>query len=159
MNKEEILTALEDEREHFLEVIEGLSDEEMVEAGVVGPWSVKDTLAHLSRWEAELVKILWQAKQGQRPTSIHFTHPDIDEVNAHWYQEMHARPLAQVLEDFHGVRNQTVRRVEALSDKDLTDPKRYAWLDNRPLSEWIEADSYGHEAEHAAQIQAWRERK
>jgi hypothetical protein len=159
MEKKEILSALDEEREQFLEAIEGLSEAKMVEAGVVGEWSVKDIMAHLSRWEAELVKLLWQAKQGQRPTTIHFTSPDIDEVNSRWYQEMGDRSLERVLEDFHGVRNQTIRRVESLSDKDLSDPKRYAWLEGRPLIEWIKADSFGHEAEHAEQIHRWRSEK
>lgn len=156
MNKGEVLTALDEGREKFLEIIEGLSEAEMVEAGVVGDWSVKDIMAHLSRWEAELVKLLWQARQGQKPTTIHFSSLEVDEVNSQWHREMRDRPLERVLDDFHGVRTQTIRRVEAFSDKDLTDPKRYAWLDGSPLWAWIKADSFGHESEHAEQIQKWK---
>jgi hypothetical protein len=156
MTKSEILTALNEGRERFLEAIEDLTPDQMKETGVVGEWSVKDILVHLTRWEAELVKLLWQASQGQKPTSAHFSSSSVDDLNARWYQESRSRPLERILEDFHGVRAQTVRRVEDFSDEDLTDPKRYLWLNDAPLWEWIAGDSFEHEAEHGAQIRAWR---
>lgn len=158
MNKAEILTALEAGREDFLELIEDLSEEEMEQPRVVEDWSVKDILAHLARWEAELVRLLWQARQGEKPTTIHFTSVKIDEINARWYAESKERPLERVLEDFHGVRNQTIRRVETFSNKDLTDPNRFPWLGGEPLTKWIAGDSFEHEAEHAAHIRGWRAR-
>lgn len=156
MTKSEILTALNEGRERFLEAIEDLTPDQMKETGVVGEWSVKDILVHLTRWEAELVKLLWQSSQGQKPTSAQFSSSSVDDLNARWYRESRSRPLELILEDFHGVRTQTVRRVEEFSDDELTDPKRYPWLNNTPLWEWIAGDSFEHEAEHGAQIRAWR---
>lgn len=157
MTKKEILERLESEREHFLDVLEGLSDEDLEKPGVVGEWSIKDILIHLSRWEAELVKLLFQARQGQKPTTIHFSQLDVDATNQQWYKESHLRPLHMALDDFHAVRNQTILRVEAFSDRDLTDPNRFSWAEKRPLEEWIASDSFGHESEHIEQITAWRQ--
>jgi hypothetical protein len=156
MKKEELVEALENERENFLDAIDGLSDEDLEEPGVMQDWSIKDLLAHLTLWEAELIKLLWQAKQGQKPNSVHFNNMDIDELNARWKKEMQDRTLERVMADFHSIRNQTIRRVEAFSDKDLNDANRYPWLKNRPLWEWIAGDSFEHEAEHRQQILAWR---
>jgi hypothetical protein len=156
MTKDEVFEALEDEREKFLEAIEGLSDAAMQEPGVNGEWSVKDILSHLIAWEAEQVKLLWQAKQGIQPSSVHFSNKSVDELNAAWYAEFQARPLDRILADFQAVRKQTERRIDAFSDKDLNDPQRYVWLKNFPLWEWVANDSFKHEAEHAAQIRAWR---
>jgi len=156
MNKNELLVQLEKSREEFLEAIDGLSEEEMQAPGVTGAWSIKDILIHLARWEAELIKLLWQARQGLRPTSAHFSGEDVDTINARWYSESQDRSLQSALEDFHGVRNQTIRRAEEITEKELNDAHRLAWLKSRPLWEWIESDSFGHEAEHAAEIIAWR---
>lgn len=156
MDKEELIRALEGGREAFLDSVEGLSDEEMVAESVFDDWTVKDILAHLTMWEAELVKLLWQARQGQKPTSVHFAEVSMDEQNAKWHRRNKDRPLERVLGDYHGVRPQTIRRVEAFSDRDLTDPKRYAWLEGTPLWKWIASDSFEHEAEHLAQIREWR---
>jgi hypothetical protein len=163
MDKNQLLEALENGREQFLDLIEGLSEEELQQPDVVGDWSIKDILAHLSRWEGELVKLLWQARNGQRPTTMQLrelnpvSQESVDESNARWYAESRERPLELILADFHAVRNQTERRVEAFSEHDLSDPGRFAWLGGRPLWEWIKGDSFGHEAEHAAQIRAWLE--
>lgn len=159
MEKDEIIDKLEDEREKFLEAIDGLSDEAMQEPGVVGEWSVKDILAHLNAWEAELVKLLWQAGQGLKPSTVHFSDMSVDERNAEWFEGGRARPLELALSDFIAVRKQTIRRVEGFNDRQLNDPAHFAWSKNYPLWEWIENDSYGHEAEHTAQIMEWRTRE
>jgi len=159
MNKEAILTSLEVSREDFLDAIEGLSDEILLQPGVVGEWSIKDLLIHLTRWEAELVKLLWQVRQGKSPSTLHFSKVAVDEINDRWYQESRTRPLEVALEDFHGVRNQTIRRVEEFTDKEFTDPKHYPWLNDTPLWQWIAGDSFEHEEEHAAQIRTWRQKE
>jgi hypothetical protein len=157
MKKDELLDALEDGREDTLEVIAGLSDEDLERPGCVGEWSVKDLLIHISRREAELVKMLWQIKQGQRPTSQQFAKTPVDEINRLWVEEYHQRPLELALDDFESVRRQTIRRVQAFSNAELTDPRRYPWQQERPLFDWIAEDSFRHEEEHSGQIRAWRE--
>lgn len=156
MNSDEILDALEDTREQFLDCIEGLSENEMQLPGVVGEWSVKDIIAHLSSWEAELVKLLWQAAQGLPPTTAFFTQSSVDETNAAWQKTMKDRPLDKVLADFAAVRKQTIRRLEAFSDDQLNNPRRYTWQRQTPLWEWIANNTFSHEAEHMQQIQLWR---
>ena len=157
MTQDEILDALEDQREAFLDAIDGLSDEQLEQPGVVGDWSVKDIMFHLTLWEAELIKLLWQAAQGVQPTTEHFSQTPVDELNASWSLQAHNRSLEQVIDDFAGVRKQTSRRLGAFKDKDLDDPQRYPWLENSPLWEWIAGDSFKHEAEHTDQIRQWRE--
>lgn len=156
MGKNELIQRLEESREQFLESLEGLTEEEMLAPGVCGDWSIKDVLIHLARWEAELVKLLWQASRGQRPTSVHFNGEEVDAINARWFSQSVERTLESALEDFHGVRNQAIRRVEAFSEKELNDTRRFTWLKDKPLWEWVENDSFGHEAEHGAEITAWR---
>jgi hypothetical protein len=157
MTKDEIFDALEDERENFLDAIDGLSDEELQQPGVVGEWSIKDIMIHLNSWEAEMVKLLWQAKQGQPPSNPDWTEEQVDQLNQEWFEAYHARPLDRVMADFIAVRKQTSRRVEAFTDKDLNDPQRFSWLKGRPLWVWVAQDSFEHEAEHTAQIRAWRD--
>jgi hypothetical protein len=159
MKKDELLNALEEQREKFLEAIDGLSNEELIEPGVVGDWSVKDIIFHLSMWEADLIKLLWQLSQGEKPSTAYFTNSSVDETNAAWQEISKTRSLDQTLADFEAVRKQTYRRVSAIPDKDLIDPDRYEWLEGDPLWKWIAGDSFEHEIEHAAQIRMWRRNK
>jgi len=159
MNKRELLDELESSRERFLELIDDLVDEAFEEPGVNGAWSLKDVLIHLTRWEAELVKLLWQVSQGEAPTSAHFSKISVDTLNEKWYSEMSSRSLEMVLQDFHNVRNQTMRRIEDFSDRDLLEQKRYRWLGGKPLWIWIAADSFEHEDEHILQVKTWKEQR
>ena len=159
MNKENIINELTKSRENILEGIQDLSDQEMGTPGVIDDWSVKDVLVHLTRWEAELVKLLWQAKQGITPSTAHFGQESVDDINTRWHAESRSRPLESVLNDFLGVRNQTIRRVEVLTEKALIDPSNFPWLEGEPLWKWIAGDSFEHEAEHKAQILTWKTNK
>ena len=156
MNKSELLEALENGREEFLELIDDLEEDTILHKTNRDDWTVKDILSHLTRWEAELVKLLWQVRQGLLPTTAHFSGEDVNVINARWLEEDRSRPLDRILSDFHGVRNQTIRRVESFSDDQLKDEKRYPWLKGRALWEWIASDSFEHEQEHINQIQQIR---
>ena len=156
MNKADLLEALENGREEFLELIDDLDEEIIIHKTNQDGKTVKDILSHLTRWEAELVKLLWQLRQGLQPTTAHFSGESVDAINARWYQEDHTRPLDRILIDFHGVRNQTIRRVETFSEDQLQDNKRYSWLKGQALWEWIAADSFEHEREHFNQVQQIR---
>jgi hypothetical protein len=159
MNKKEMITALEKGRAEFLDMIGNLSDENMEIPGVVDSWSIKDILVHLTRWEAEIIKFMWQTRRGIQPTTAHFDQFSVDETNERWYQESRKRPVNIVMSDFLGVRNQTIRRVKELSHSDLTDAGLYSWLNGKPLWDWIAGDSFGHEAEHRVQIEDWMTRE
>ena len=157
MTKDDVMEALEDQRENLLDAIEGLSDEQMVEPGVTGNWSVKDILYHLSLWEADLVKRLWQFSQNEKPTYLAHNEAEMHALNEAWFRQGLGRPLERVLDDLAAVRKQTVRRVASLPDRDFEAPP--AWLKKPSLGEWIGEDSFKHEAEHAEQIREWRKQR
>lgn len=158
MNKQQLLTALNEERAKFLKAIEGLSDEQMTEKGVIDDWSLKDILAHIATWESEMVTFIAQMKQGKKPHT-NLMSGKVEELNAEFYKNNKNRPLARILADFHGVRKQTIKQVELLSEKELTDPKHSPHTKGNALWEIIEGDSFGHEAEHREQIEKWKEKK
>lgn len=157
MNKTDLIQKLESVREEFLDLIEGLEGADLTTPGVCGEWSIKDILSHLSHWEAELVRLLWQVKQGQKPNTAQIVyHNAVDEINKTWAHDVKDRPFELVLDDFHAVRNQTINRVEEFSEADLINQRRSSWQNGKPLMEWIENDSFGHEIEHMQEIKAWR---
>lgn len=154
--KVELLTRLKHDRQELLETIAGIPQSVMIQPGVVGPWSLKDILVDLTLREAELVTLLFQARQGQKPSTLQVSTVAVDEINARWYEENRERPLDRALADFGAVRQQTIRRVEEFSEADLTRSDRFPWAGSKPLSVWIAADTFVHEAEHLEQIRKWR---
>ena len=156
MNKNELIDTLNQSRADLLAAIEGLDDEAMLEPALANGWSLKDLLAHLTAWEAQLVTLLYQVAHGQTPTTIHFRQASTEETNARWEAENRARPLEQVLSDFRAIHAQTIRRLEPFSEADLFEPGRYAWARDYALYEWVASDSYGHERDHLEEVRAWR---
>jgi uncharacterized damage-inducible protein DinB len=159
MNKIEILKKLDEARNSFLDSVKNLDEDELQQPGVVDQWSIKDILFHLTMWEAELVKMLWQISQDQTPTTIHFSTTTVDEANALWMEQSSERLFELVWQDFLAVRRQTIRRVEEFRDEDLNNPALFSWLNGQPLWVWIAEDSFGHEAEHTTQILSWRKQR
>ncbi|PJF36723.1 MAG: hypothetical protein CUN49_04030 [Candidatus Thermofonsia Clade 1 bacterium] len=155
VQKQAVLEQLRRSRANLLAAIEGLSPNDMLRPGVVGFWSVKDVLAHLTVWESELVTALSQL---DRPSLVpHIVQiEDIDAFNAEQYHINAPRPLERVLEDFHGVHKHLLRAVEALDERTLTDVRKFRWLEGEPLTYLIADCAHWHEDEHAEQIRQWR---
>lgn len=154
MNKAELLEKIEQSQANFLEHLEPFSEEELIAPDLPNGWSIKDVLVHLMLWEAELIKLLFQAQQGRIPQSLLISNENDEVINGRWYHTHKDRDLEQALKDFDTIRDQTIRRVEAFSDSDLTNPRRFRWLDNKPLYQWVLTSTTEHEEEHLPDIQA-----
>lgn len=158
MSKKDLLNDLRESRAELLAAIEGLSDDEMVRPGVEGLWSVKDIMAHLVAWQAELITAL-SRKLGRlykdAPAIVKID--DFDEWNAEQYHQNASKPLSIIQPDFHGVHKHLLLAVEELDTQTLNDPLRFEWMEGDPLSSLILETAAWHEREHAESIRAWRE--
>ncbi len=156
MPRQAIIEDVQRARAELQDAIAGLTPDEMVQPGAVGFWSVKDTLAHLVSWEAELITALSKLEQHKtRPPRI-VEIEDIDAWNAEQYHLHARRALDDVLQDFEGVHRQLIRAINELSDADLDDNRRYPWMEGEPISYLIAENAIWHEEEHAEDIRAWR---
>jgi hypothetical protein len=157
MSKADVIAGLQAARAALVHSIDGLSADQMLQVGAVGLWSVKDMLAHLVSWEAELVTVLAQLEQHQHRSPHIVEIEDIDEWNEEQYRINARRPLADVLEDFHGVHKQLIRAIESLDDRVLDNNRLFPWMEGEPLSYLILENATWHEEEHAEDIRTWRE--
>ncbi|HUF37242.1 MAG TPA: ClbS/DfsB family four-helix bundle protein [Anaerolineales bacterium] len=153
MNKEELITALEAGREALEKSLEGLSEEQYLRPGLFGEWTVKDLLVHLTMWEAQLITVLFRAGAGRKPDTAHFAGGARSSLNARWLAEHKDRPLERAIEDFEGIRNQTIRRIGELAESDLADPKRFPWLGGQALWQWVHEHTVEHEARHRQELE------
>ncbi|NPV65525.1 MAG: ClbS/DfsB family four-helix bundle protein [Anaerolineae bacterium] len=157
MSKKALLDDLRAARAEFLAAIEGLSEDEMLRPGVEGIWSVKDIIAHLIAWEAELVTALnRKLSPAYRNAPPIVLIEDIDEWNMEQYHQHANRPLDILLPDFHGVHKHLLLAIEGLDEQLLEDPLRFEWMEGEPLAYLIQETATWHEQEHAESIRAWR---
>ena len=156
MTKRELLLAIQQERAAFEAALAGLTPEQMTAPGVMGEWSVKDLLGHVALWESRLVTILYSVERGVAPKTLGSS--EVDRVNAESYAEQRERPLGRVLADFHAVHVQLLKRLDALADRDLSDSKRFPWMEGEPLEKLVAGDTFEHYAEHRPAIETWRKK-
>ncbi len=155
MNRDEILEELDNSRERLLVALEPLPDEALLQPGVMGDWSIADLLDHLTAWESELVTAFMHIDQGKRPIRMLEAFADVDGYNTRRQAENQDRDLDQIFDDLHSVRVQLEQWLEEFSDRDLIDPSRYDWAKGLPLWHIIKENSFGHEAEHLPEIEAF----
>ena len=146
MTRDELLQQLEHTRNELNALLEGVPADALIRPGAYGNWSVKDVLVHISRWEAEIIKVLFQAQQGGKPQSEIFN-PEYLKVNDLWHQEAKDRPLERVLEDFSSVHTQLVRRLKDFPEKALITPGNYPWM-KHALIDLVKDIAVDHEQEH-----------
>jgi hypothetical protein len=158
MTRDELLRDLAAGHEDLLQAIAGLLANEAAADGVMAGWSAKDLLAHVTAWEAELLKAMAQGRAGKRPAYADLTAADEDAFNEKWRKEFKKKPLDQVLADLGEVHNHMLRQAAKLEEAELSDPARFAWTDGQPLAAVIADGAPAHKREHAAQIRAWRSR-
>jgi len=149
MTKEQLLAKLERAWAALHESYAGLSDAEMTEPAVVGGWSVKDIVAHVTWWEEEALTHLPTILAGKRPPRYSVTYGGINAFNAQMTEQKKELPLADVLR-WH---DDTHRRLLAFID---TVPEEHIARET-PFRHRLRLDTYSHYPEHTRAIQSWRE--
>lgn len=159
MNGAQIVEALESTRIRLLEAIEPLSDEELLEPGVLDSLSVRDILVLITVWEAELITGLMRLQQDRKPARLLTALKNREAYNQQVLAENEGRDLERIFEDLQGVYVQLERWLEQFSDRDLASLTRYPSLQGRPLWQIIQSAAFGLEAEFTPVLEAFASRK
>ncbi len=155
MTKSTLLTMLQENSALFTRTLAQVSEAQMTQPVALGQWAGKDILAHLTAWNHRLIGWLEAAAREETPAIPEpgATWDDVDRLNAQTFAETHQLPLADVRAAFERSFQQVLEQVQALSDEQLTDPQRYAWLNGQPLWRRIaRGPGYGHVQAHLADL-------
>jgi uncharacterized damage-inducible protein DinB len=157
-SKLQLLDDLEAARTELLSASEGLNEEEMVHPGVVGEWSVKDTLAHIAAWDEETRAVIHAFVTQENPVFDYKISGKrgFAKWNAQQVEKRRDLSVAQILAELEEARRELVELVQVLTEEQLNrravPPWRYPTTARRNLE--IQAQ---HDREHAEQIIVWRE--
>jgi hypothetical protein len=157
LKRTELLTQLIRVRGELQTLLDDLGEGHLETPGAVDAWSVRDVLAHITAWEVDMLTNLGRVKRGAKPGTTQWNEQTVQRQNETWHAEMHDRPLRSVLADFDGVRKQTLRVLEGLTDQEAAQPQ--LWLQGRSLAEYVTAMTLDHEREHLEHLRQWRDGK
>ena len=147
-NKIDLLAAIKKERVALDQCLESLSPQEMNEPGIVGHWSVKDVLAHLSAWEGMCLGWYKTGLQGETPQlpAPGFKWNQITELNQKIYEEHQDDPLEEVLALFQESSREILGLIQELSNEQLFAAGHYAWVKKNTLGTYLISNTSSHYA-------------
>lgn len=148
MKREQLLTRLEQAWAALGESYAGLSDAEMITPGVVGDWSVKDILAHVSTWEEEALKYLPLIVEGGRPPR-YASYGGLDVFNAQMTAAKRGMTLAEVVRRLEETHRELIAYLRTVPEEQFTTETRFRHR--------LRLDTYSHYPLHTHMIRAWRE--
>lgn len=153
-SKKQILATLMNEYNAWEALLGGLSEAQITAPNRIAQLSVKDILAHLWAWQQRSIVRMEAAQKDQAPVFPRWSadldpedEEDTDRINAWIYQAYRDRPWAEVHKAWKEGFLAFVASGEAIPEKDLMKPGRYAWLGEYPLSAVL-VGSYEHHEEH-----------
>jgi hypothetical protein len=149
MNRQQLLTRLDDAWADLKESYAALPDAQLLEPVVIGTWSVKDILAHVTTWEQETLKVLPLIIQGGTLPRYSTQYGGIDAFNALMTEQKRDLSLSDVL-------TQLAETHQRLLDYIQTVPEEQFRMETR-FRRRLREDTYRHYREHAAMIREWRE--
>jgi len=152
VDKVTFISTFQETRAQWEALMAQMDEQRMLQLGIVGTWSVKDLIAHVSWYEREMVPVI----------RLHlFTGSDwwelpTDERNAMIYQQHSHRPLQEIVHE--GLRSYTdlLEAMQGLSDEDLNDPHRFREMPE----DWVPwqifaGNSFEHYQDHLPALRTW----
>ncbi len=139
--------------QEFGELVEGLSEREMLEPGVVEGWSVKDMLGHIAFWAQKAADDLKLVAEGRQDEMHQFTQmQEADEWNAREWQRRKDMPLAEIEAEWERS-HEAARAVLESTPAEKLDLQ----VTGRRTDIRFAGDTFLHYREHAEQIRAWQQ--
>ncbi len=143
-----LLARVEHEWAALLGTMHGLDDACCLQAGVVGQWSLRDLLVHITSWEEEALKAIPIILEGRRLPRYSQLYGGIDAFNAQVQTDREALTLTQVRAETKIVHQRLLSCLESLTEEALTSGGR--------LARRLKQDTYAHYSEHATHVADWR---
>ena len=148
MKRDQLAKRLEARWRELHDAFQGLSHHVLLDPGVVGPWSIRDVLAHVTTWEGEALKALPVILDGVPLPRYSTLYGGIDAFNAQAHKQKEGLTLEQVLKGLEETHQRLLSFMESVPDAAFA-------RENRFLKR-LRQDTYAHYREHARQICAWR---
>ncbi len=157
LNKAAILNKIETEYRALEDLLAPLDGWQLTTPGIVGDWSIKEMLIHLTISHKRLVLMLQAARQGAAPEqpTVSFRDEEIGQLNEAFYQAARARPLREVWAAFKATHAQVKQMIEELNEQALLDCNSFSWLGGMALQCFIAGSTYEHYEDHILPIRVW----
>jgi hypothetical protein len=161
-DKKQIMSMLKEEFDRWVELLAGLSEEQITDPSLPAYLSTKNVVAHLWAWQQRSIAWMEAALKDTEPdfprwpeTREPETDDDLDRMNAWIYETYRDKPWSSVYKDWRDGFLRFMELAEKVPEKDLLEPGRYGCLDGYPLTVVLEGSYEHHHIEHFEPLVAW----
>lgn len=151
MDRLQLLKRLERAWQTFKESYAGLSDAQLLEPGVMGDWSVRDIIAHVTWWEEEALTHLPLILAGGKPPRYSVKYGGIDAFNAQMTELKRHLSLSEVLRQQDDTHRRLIEFIQNVPEDQFIQETRFRHR--------LRLDTYSHYPLHAEAIREWREQR
>ncbi len=145
--KKSVRGMIESTQADLQELIASLSPEERKAKGNLKLWSAKDMITHLNFWGQHFLRQLEKSAKGEKvPLSGDY----LNQLNDGVLYEHLEQPLDEALAECEQIHRELLRVYNSISAEDLSDEKKYAWLEGRPMSDRVLGNLVWHPQSHIA---------
>jgi hypothetical protein len=129
----------------------GLSEVELLESGVVGVWSVRDIIAHVTTWEEEALKHLPLIMSGGRSPRYSVSYGGINAFNRLMTERKQGLAISEVLKEQEEVHRRLVSFIVGAPEELFVRETRFRHR--------LRMDTWSHYPKHTEAIRKWREKR
>jgi hypothetical protein len=151
MDRWKLLKRLDNAWVAFKASYAGLTEEQLLEPGVTGRWSVRDIIAHVTTWEEEALEHLPAILEGRRPPRYSVKYGGIDAFNALMTKRKEDLSLSEVVRELEDTHQRLIDLIQRVPEDQLTSDTRFRHR--------LRLDTYGHYPKHGEAIRRWREQR
>jgi hypothetical protein len=148
MTRQKLILKLDLAWRAFCDSYRGLSDAQLLQSGVVGTWSIKDIIAHVTTWEEEALKVLPFVLAREKTPRYALLYGGIDAFNAQMTARKKNLTPAKVLQQRDRIHRKLIRYIESVPEKHFESKARFC----RRLG----LDTFRHYPTHTEAILKWR---
>jgi len=159
MNEAILIDKVEKGYELFESPLSELSENQKMQPGVCGDWSVKDIVAHITVHEQRMLKWMGEKIRGGTPEEYQpYDSPDeqLNTLNHQIYLDNVNRYWEDVLHVWKSTHEQTLAWIQSVSKEALFDSSKFHLKGGEPLWAAVAANTYEHCEEHGRDIREWR---
>jgi len=161
LTRDEMLALIAKERQILEDAIGKLSAKEMTLGGVTdADWSVKDLMGHLVAWEQMFLGWYRAGLKGDVPDTpargFTWSWESLHKLNERIYRRYRRMSLAEVQRLFAESYLETIGEIKRMSDDDLNQTGRFAWMGKGTLAGSITANTWRHYRWARTLIVKWR---
>ncbi|MFL5695456.1 MAG: DinB family protein [Ktedonobacteraceae bacterium] len=152
MDKTVFISTLKKAREEWEALLAQVGEEQMLQPGAAGKWSVKDVIAHVTWGEREVAPVM----RAHVLAGSELWNLSDDERNEIVYQQNRDRSLHEIMNEEQQAYADLLAAAQTLSDEDLNDSHRYKQMPE----EWVPwqlyaGNTFKHYQDHMPSIREW----